>query len=465
MTTNETQQTKKPTVLIVGGGLGGLTLAILLKKADIPFKVFERSIEIKQLGSAISLGAGVSPLFMQMGIYDEFEQLSKPYDQVHIYDEDLNPEFTMDGTWIENVSSYREYIISRPVLYDLLWRHVPRENIHTGKTIVSFEQDKDGVTIECQDGTSYSGDILVGSDGVYSTVRQHLYKTLREQGTLPASDDVPLPYNCVCLVGQTKALDPEEFPEMKGDRSQVNSVLGITNMCTWATHTTKQNTYCWSSIMYLDKETTKANVSSPSASEWDPEAAEAMSREVRNYKVPGGKDGKVRTLGDYIDLSAPSDIAKVMLEEKMFETWYSGRTVLIGDACHMMDPTGGTGALTAMCDAVTFANWISTVKEPTVANLEAVFKEYRDERYPVAKEAFTSSQMFSKCFGKSFSSMCMRGIMKRLPGWLWRMIVTKNQLAVRAQASFLPLIEEKSSVKAAYQPSLDKTLAILAAQS
>lgn len=81
---------------------------------------------------------------------------------------------------------------------------------------------------------------------------------------------------------------------------------------------------------YLGKESSKADESFRN-SEWGPEAAESMCEEVRGFKVPGGKDGKVLTMGDIIDLTPKDLISKVMLEEKVFNTWYDGRTVLIGD--------------------------------------------------------------------------------------------------------------------------------------
>ena len=56
-----------------------------------------------------------------------------------------------------------------------------------------------------------------------------------------------------------------------------------------------------------------------------------MTREVCYFNVPGGKDRKVLTLGDYIDKTPSHLMSKVMLEEIVFDTWYGDRTVLIGE--------------------------------------------------------------------------------------------------------------------------------------
>lgn len=127
---------------------------------------------------------------------------------------------------LQHSTGYHPYIISRPELYDLLWSQVPRECIHLDKKIVSFDQDLKDIYVRCSDGTIYQGDILIGADGAHSAVRQHLYRSLKAEGKLPKSDDAPLPYSCVCLVGQTEALDPEEFPDLKEEYCKDYSVVG-----------------------------------------------------------------------------------------------------------------------------------------------------------------------------------------------------------------------------------------------
>ncbi|KFH66122.1 hypothetical protein MVEG_08223 [Podila verticillata NRRL 6337] len=463
LTPEEYEYMSKPKVLISGAGLGGLTLALLLHKANVPFLVFERAKDIKPLGSALLLGSTIAPLMKQLGLYDDLVNIGKHSNISRMYDEHLNPLFTMDFSDLSKIGDGHEFIVARPDIYDLLWRNVPRENILLGKRVLSFNENGHGVEIRCSDNSAYTGDILVGADGAYSAVRQHLYKILKKSKRLPISDDAALPFSCVCLVGQTDVLDPEEFPNVKPELCQHNSVLGFDNQCSWLTFTTKQNTVCWMVIQFLNRDTWKQNDSFRN-SEWGPEAAEAMCREIRGFKVPGGTNGRVLTLGDYLDKTPKELISKVMLEEKVFETWYGGRTVLLGDACHKMNPSGAAGALTAMHDAVTLANWIHTLRLPEVSDLETVFKEYQTERYPVAKAAFESSQLFTRLWGKNMAALVSRAMMKRIPGFLWRKILSKLASS-RPQVSFLPLVENNGTGKIAHQPSLYKTLEILEKQA
>ncbi|KAF9427717.1 hypothetical protein BGZ94_004319, partial [Podila epigama] len=389
LTQEEREVLTRPMVLISGAGISGLALAVLLYKADIPFLIFEKAKEVRPL----------APLFKQLGIFDEFVSLSKRQDHCTMYTENLKLLMTMDVGHTKTMTTFDQYVISRPELYSLLLRQIPRNRILLGKRILSFTQNSEKVTIRCSDNSAYEGEILVGADGAYSAVRQHMYKDLKLTNDLPSGDGVDLPFSCVCLVGQTLPLDPEEFPVLKVEDSVCTSVLGRDSYCTWLAFTTKQNTVCWMVIQFLNKDTVKDNDAFRN-SEWGWEAAEAMAKEVKVFKLPGLRNGKPMTLGDYVDKTPLELMSKVMLEEIVFETWYKGRTVLIGDACHKMNPTGAVGASHAIHDAVSLANWINTLRSPTVNELEKVFKEYRAERYPLVKEAYLTSQLFRRNFGK-----------------------------------------------------------------
>ncbi|KAG0350907.1 hypothetical protein BG005_009577, partial [Podila minutissima] len=413
LTEQQIEDMKKPTVLIVGAGIGGLTLAILLHKAKIPFFVYERAHEVKPLA-----------IFQQMGVYEEFQKIGKPVTSVARFNNEIELRVFQDWTERIELGGGIEYIVARPDLYDLLLKQLPREKILMDKKVMSFEQNKDGVMIRCSDNQTHHGDILVGCDGAYSGVRQHLYKILKKKKELPKSDDVPLPFSTVCLVGQTKPLDPEQFPDLKKETSQFNSIYGKNSM-----------------YSFLNKKSSKDNDSFRN-SEWGPEAAEAMCKKVRDLKVPGGKEGHVLTIGDLIDNTPKERISKVMLEEKVFHTWHSGRTVLLGDSCHKLNPAGGAGALSAIHDAIALSNWINTLETKELPEIKQIFTEYYKERYPVVKDNFQRSQIFSKLPGKNLEAKLARATMKWMPKWLLKKIMISMSVS-RPQVSFLPLVEDK----------------------
>ncbi|KAG0342026.1 hypothetical protein BG000_007219 [Podila horticola] len=439
LTEEEWANMDKPKVLIVGAGIGGLFLGNLLHKANIPFLIFERANEVKNL----------------VGILEEFQTIGKEQIGLEVFTEDRKPIFNIDSTKRPRYCGGREFIVARPDLYDLLLRRVPNDKVHMGKKVLSFEQNDLGVMLRFNDNTTYHGDILVGADGAHSAVRQHLFKILKAKNLLPASDEGDLPFDCVCLVGQTEVLDIDEFPDMKLSHCKFNSVLGTEYG--WVQATTIRNTICWVVIQKLNSETSKHNDAFRN-SEWGPEAADAMCNEIRRFKIPGGKDGNL-TMGDLIDKTPKHLISKVMLEEKVFSTWHGGRTVLLGDACHKLNPSGGAGALTAIHDGVALANWISTLHKPKLNDIEAIFAEYQAERLPVAREAVKTTKLFKSMGGKTILSALSKSLFRHMPRWLLKRILVK-MVAARPQVSFLPLVEDTGSAKPIYQPSLEKTLAI-----
>lgn len=102
-------------------------------------------------------------------------------------------------------------LFARPMMYQLLLSQIPSERLHLNKRIASTSQNDKEVSIECEDGTTYKGDILVGADGAYSKVRQSLYEALAKESLLPESDKEQLSVGHVCMVGTTKELPHDHF--------------------------------------------------------------------------------------------------------------------------------------------------------------------------------------------------------------------------------------------------------------
>ncbi|KAF9914948.1 hypothetical protein BX616_007252 [Lobosporangium transversale] len=443
----------KPKVLIVGAGISGLTLAILLEKASIPYEVYDRMAQVRPLGSALSITANLAPLFKQIGIYDEFVSLGLPFYSIDNYNEDRTKDFIIDFKPAAKKEVYPGYIFPRTVFYDLLRRQVPSNKISLGKRVVSIKESLESVQIQFSDGTTAEGDILVGADGAYSTIRENLYRSLKSEGQLPVSDDEPLPFSCLCLVGQTNPMDPEKYPQLTSPVSLFRSVIGENKPYAWTYLTARNNIFCWGLIHYLDNEYSKDHEEFCNI-EWGPGAAIDMCKEIRDFPVPGGKSNDM-TLGDLID-NTPL-VSKVLLEEKVFDTWYSGRTVLIGDACHKIHIASGVGAINGIMDAVALANWLSVLDSPSIDELTEAFKEYKAERYPAVKADYLHSRAFSKVTATGLVSKVIRCISRNFPVWLWNFCI-KRWLEVRPQVSFLPLVDNIGTVPAKYQPSLQKTL-------
>ncbi|KAF9916038.1 hypothetical protein BX616_004769, partial [Lobosporangium transversale] len=323
MSTNNNADTL-PHVLIAGAGLGGLLLAMLLERAGISYTVYERSQNLRALGAAMGFGANTLPIFEQLGILDATYDISYPCYTVQMYDSNMKSIGGFDFDHYKERTGYDTIMFSRPDLHNLLRSHVPAEKILLGKRILSLSQDDDSVTIKCSDGTSYKGDILVGADGAYSAVRQSLYQLMAKNGEALGTDADDLTAGHICMVGTTGPLSAEKYPALKDTFSHCKRIVANESKYSWSVVTVPGNRICWAVILQLDS--TESKDAAFRNSEWGPESNATMIKECYNFRNPLGG-----VMGELMDATPIEMISKVFLEDRMFETWNYGRTVLIGD--------------------------------------------------------------------------------------------------------------------------------------
>ncbi|KAF9274552.1 hypothetical protein BGZ88_002949, partial [Linnemannia elongata] len=118
---------KIPSVIIVGGGIAGMILALALEKSKLSYEIFERASEVKALGSALYFNASTAALFKQLGIYEDMRNIGKDATCIQMANEQREVEYKMDFKGQLEMFGSKGYIVARPVLYDILRSKVPSE--------------------------------------------------------------------------------------------------------------------------------------------------------------------------------------------------------------------------------------------------------------------------------------------------------------------------------------------------
>ncbi len=154
-------------VAVVGGSLGGLTAALLLRDLGCIVDVFERS------GSRLSgFGAGIVAHEATMRYFVERERAQ---DRLSVRASSLRFVDAEGCVMHEEPSPYE--FTAWSTLYSNLLRLLGRERYHHGSALTSFDQDADGVRVRFESGLVHECDLLVCADGVRSTARAQLAPT------------------------------------------------------------------------------------------------------------------------------------------------------------------------------------------------------------------------------------------------------------------------------------------------
>jgi len=170
-------------VIIVGGGITGLTLALSLDEAGIDCEVYEAAVEIKPLGVGINLlPHSVRELF-DLGLRAALEQIAIETDAL-VYMNKLGQEIWREPRGLAAGYNWPQFSIHRGELQMLLLKTVIKRlgarRVHSDHRLINFSQS--GRKITCvfaidndSNKTQVEGDLMIGADGIHSTVRKLLY--------------------------------------------------------------------------------------------------------------------------------------------------------------------------------------------------------------------------------------------------------------------------------------------------
>ncbi len=305
---------------IIGGGIGGLTLAIAMQRKGMNVKVYESAPRFKPLGAGIALAANAMKAFVEIGIVEEIVRAGKKIKGMFI--KDVSGKiitFTDAEQLTKQFGVINNFTIHRADLHEVLSCLLQPATIEFGKMCVDVNQNAGGVTIHFSNGNTAEADYLIACDGIHSPIRKKL---------LPGSLPRYAGYTCwrAIVDNVPEGFNSDETTESWGSGRRFGVVPLSNNRVYWFA-------------------TLNAKAS-------DPKMRDATTKDLLEYfgdfhfPVP---DLLERTNQEQLIWSDIIDI-------KPIKQFAFGRIVLMGDAAHATTPNMGQGACMAIEDAATLAN-------------------------------------------------------------------------------------------------------------
>src|SRR5262245_2361639 len=163
-------------VAVVGGGIGGLTAALALLRAGQDVHVYEQASRLREVGAGVQVSPNASRVLHGLGLADELARMGVRPLAWHQrrWDDGRTLLRTPLGDTMLDAFGFPHYQMHRADLLDTLRRALPPERVHLGHRLVAFDERADVVEATFAHGPRNQADVLVGDDGIHSTVRDAL---------------------------------------------------------------------------------------------------------------------------------------------------------------------------------------------------------------------------------------------------------------------------------------------------
>lgn len=156
-------------VLVVGAGVGGLSVARGLLRDGHDVTVFEQRPEVRAGGGAVTIWSNGETVLRQLGV--DMEGAGQELSTVRVMTSTGRPMTTLDLAAIVSRMGAPVRMVPRRVVLARLLEGFPAERIRCGKSVVGVTDGSRGVRLDFADGSSVDGDLVIGADGLHSKVR------------------------------------------------------------------------------------------------------------------------------------------------------------------------------------------------------------------------------------------------------------------------------------------------------
>jgi 2-polyprenyl-6-methoxyphenol hydroxylase-like FAD-dependent oxidoreductase len=306
-------------VVIAGGGLTGLTAGVALRAAGHDVVVVERAPAIRAAGSGIGLWRNALNVFERVGLGAPVDGISTVIDTWFF--DPAGRRLRAEGFTAED---HQLTLIPRGALNDLLAGAIGPSRIRLGAGVTGFDEGPDGVAVHLSTGEGLDADLLIGADGVHSSVRAQL---------VPGSEPVPhaghYAWRALVPAGQERHQSTVLTIGHNRTRGGYSRISGDRTM--WMV-----NQFDCPPLTGTKRE-------------------QALERAHR-LNDGGWQDDLLRMIE-----STPEDdiLFNPVLIVPVLPTWTGARTALIGDAAHALSPHISAGGNLGIEDVGVLVSWLN----------------------------------------------------------------------------------------------------------
>lgn len=324
-------------MLIAGGGIGGLSAAISLRKAGFSVTLCEAASENRKTGAGILQPQNALAVLKELGVFEECCKHGFQTEWFKTFDEQGDLLFQVSESFLDDSLPGRNNIL-RKTLNDILMKHAEAAgvDIKWGKKVVAYEETAESVTAVCENGEKLQADILAGFDGIHSAIRDIMLQKETEKEHL----------------GMGAWRFYIELPDYTFEDATLMYRSGDTQI----------------GVVPLAEHAGYVFVLQPCTSDY---RDEEDTRFDRVKEILSGFPGL-----DFVtkQMSKQHPVIFNKLEQvAVQEPWHKGRVVIGGDAAHAGAPTLAQGAAMAIEDAIVLAEELQKHADHETA-LQAYYK-------------------------------------------------------------------------------------------